>query len=373
MRPRTKANPGVRLGMAFDAWPAADQVAWNSAFEVRRPMPGRPSGARMREPSKLAIATCYARWLVWLTKNDAAALKEGPGARATEDRVIDYLHDLYDEISIIALFGYACRLKRALQLMAPDGDWSWFTPLLKYIHSEVGETPLAARPFVPADQLSAFGIELMKRASGGTALGARAQAEMFRNGLIIAFLAARPLRIKNMVQLEIGKHFIETEGGYQIKLSPSDMKTKAWVAFSMPDALAPYIRRYLHEYRPVLAAGPDFNPAQSPDGGFLLLSRTGGKYPVATFEDMTAKLTMDRFQQRILPHGFRHCVATSIAEFNPEDMHIIRIILGHAKLAMAETYYIRAKGTEAARKVQAVVMNTRKALAKDARAAAKQL
>ncbi len=77
---------------------------------------------------------------------------------------------------------------------------------------------------------------------------------------------------------------------------------------------------------------------------------------------MVAKRTLARFGQRLTPHEFRHCAATSIAEFNPEDFGIIRLILGHTTAAMAEQYYIRAKGREAVRGYQAVVRGKRNAM-----------
>lgn len=169
-------------------------------------LPARNSG-RLRG---LAIATCYARWLVWIRATEPDALAQTPEARATRERVISYLHDLHDEITIRGLHGYACRLKRALELICPDADWSWFRPILGRLERRARAAKSVARPFVPADQLSAFGTELMELAETGSVQTDLEQAELFRDGLIIAFLASRPLRLKNMLELEIGIHLIES-------------------------------------------------------------------------------------------------------------------------------------------------------------------
>jgi integrase len=79
---------------------------------------------------------------------------------------------------------------------------------------------------------------------------------------------------------------------------------------------------------------------------------------------MITSRTLARFAVRLSPHEFRHCAATSIAEFNPKDFHIIRMILGHTGSAMAEQYYIRAKGLEAVRTYQKVVTRKRKELSR---------
>ena len=89
------------------------------------------------------------------------------------------------------------------------------------------------------------------------------------------------------------------------------------------------------------------------------LARSGAQFPPTTFAAMVSAQTLARFGLQLSPHEFRHCAATSIAEFNPEDFHIIRLILGHTTAAMAENYYIRAKGKEAARLYQAAVKRKR--------------
>ena len=328
-------------------------------------LPARNSG-RLRG---LAIATCYARWLVWIRATEPDALAQTPEARATRERVISYLHDLHDEITIRGLHGYACRLKRALELICPDADWSWFRPILGRLERRARAAKSVARPFVPADQLSAFGTELMELAETGSVQTDLEQAELFRDGLIIAFLASRPLRLKNMLELEIGIHLIESSTGYEVTLPPETTKTKCTLEFPLPTLLVPAIRRYLGHYRDILAAGPNGLLAE-PSGSarFMCLARSGAQFPIASFEDMISRHTMQRFRQRLTPHDFRHCVATSIAQFDPEQIDIIRIILGHTTMATADKHYIHAKGIEAAHLVQAAVMNKRKELSRQAKA-----
>jgi hypothetical protein len=74
MRVRNPATPGGRLGMPLDAWPASDQAGWNEAFEPADPFDLRATRVELRPASRLAIATCYARWLVWVRANEPDAL-----------------------------------------------------------------------------------------------------------------------------------------------------------------------------------------------------------------------------------------------------------------------------------------------------------
>ena len=53
------------------------------------------------------------------------------------------------------------------------------------------------------------------------------RAELYRDGLVIAFLAARPLRLKNMMGLEIGTNFLLTAIFYVVDLAAEETKTHA--------------------------------------------------------------------------------------------------------------------------------------------------
>lgn len=155
--------------MPLDAWPALDRAGWNEAFEPADSLDLRTTGAELRTASRLAIATRYARWLFWVKANEPDALALAPEARATRERVIKYLHDLHEEITIRSIHNYACRLKRALELICPDTDWSWFRPILRKLERRARSERSAVRPFVAADQLSAFGTELIDLAEARSA------------------------------------------------------------------------------------------------------------------------------------------------------------------------------------------------------------
>jgi integrase len=79
---------------------------------------------------------------------------------------------------------------------------------------------------------------------------------------------------------------------------------------------------------------------------------------------MITNKTQARFGVRPTPHEFRHCAATSIAEFHPEDLHIIQVILGHATLDTAQQYYTRTKGIEAVLTLQTAMKRKRTELNK---------
>ena len=74
-----------------------------------------------------------------------------------------------------------------------------------------------------------------------------------------------------------------------------------------------------------------------------------------------ADLTKREFGMSFRSHAFRHIAATSIAETDPEHVGIIRDILGHSTLAMAEKHYNRATTKSAAVKYRKALRTTWKA------------
>lgn len=365
MRKRNPAQPGRRLGMPVESWPPGDQTAWRAAFKAKSPFGAQAKGAKLRHPTRAAIATCYARWLLWLQVRHPEAFFLPIKERTSEERVTNYLNDLSEEITARALTNYAARLSSALKLIAPEHDWAWFDPIIRRLERLAKSARSSRWPFIPTNQLSAYGLELMKAADNDHDLSDDRRAEQFRDGLMIAFLAARPLRRKNMIELEIGAHLKEIGDGFNVTLPPEIMKNHTALEFPLPDALVPFMQRYLTLYRPVLSVGPGGVAAGHPEHATSLwLARSGRRFPSDSFADMITARIQSRFGQRLTPHDFRRCAATTIAQNNPEEYLIIRVILGHSTIAMAEKYYIHAKGIEAAHLFQAMLTDKRKTLAR---------
>ena len=58
-----------------------------------------------------------------------------------------------------------------------------------------------------------------------TAPSLRQRARLYRDGLMIAFLAARPLRLANLTQLELGRELIRRPSGWWLEIPGADTKT----------------------------------------------------------------------------------------------------------------------------------------------------
>lgn len=365
MRIRKPTVPGNRLGMPIEDWPLTDQQAWQRAFSADLCiLEGDGLGRDLRPATRIVTATCYARWLVWIRTTEPSLLASPPSGRVTRERLTGYVRALQTQVQPRTIYGYLSHLRRALALIAPEQDWSWFRPLLKNLERLARRAHTMRHNFIPSKKLFGLGLSLMQQAEAAESLPPVQRAELYRDGLAVAFLGLRPLRLGNMLALEIGTHILEVSGGYRVFLPSTITKSHADLEFLAPDALTPWIARYLACHRRILLAGPF-----GPNVGYvehinhLWLARSGQQFPVASFEAMIVKHTLGEFGIRLTPHGFRHCAATSIAENDTENYHTIRIILGHATIRTAEKHYIHAKAGHAARLVQNNLISVRNALA----------
>ncbi len=154
------------------------------------------------------------------------------------------------------------------------------------------------------------------------------RAELYRDGLVIAFLAVRPLRLKNMMGLEIGTNFLLTAIGYLVDLAAEETKTHASPALPMPVRLAPFIRRYL-KLASAAPGGGTAGRGGRPDGP-ASVALTGTQRPAAACQQLRGhdrqtnnQATRCPANPASLPPLRRHHPRRG----QPEDFHIIRIIL----------------------------------------------
>ena len=146
----------------------------------------------------------------------------------------------------------------------------------------------------------------MKEAEVAQSSTLRMPAVRYRDGLMLALLAARPLRARNFTALTLDKHLYPAGGEWTINIAGSETKTGREYEVPFPAMLVPYLERYLSHWRPALLVG-------AADSDRLWLSWRG--YPLdyldvhRTIRAVTAQL----FGTPMHPHIFRDCLATSVA------------------------------------------------------------
>ena len=207
----------------------------------------------------------------------------------------------------------------------------------------------------PPQELIALGERLMDQAEAAPRWSARRRAVVFRDGLLIALLAYRPVRRKNLAMMRLGRHLMKVGGRWQIAFSAEEMKTRVPYEAVLPAALASRVERYFDVHRPVLLRGKhkDNNrdaPPIDPELDAVWVSERGTQL---TDEDLGFQIfvrTRREFGCGLFPHMFRDCVATAVAVDNPKHIGDASLILGHSEHRTTEKHYNHARSLNASRR-----------------------
>lgn len=325
--------------LPIELWPDEDKRLWQRAVEPGdRFDPGGPA-SRWSEGSRRTVCFGYRRWLGFLATDDANALQLKPVDRVTKARVAAYVEGLQASIAPAGTHNYAKHLYDAVRVMAPEQDWRW----LERIAWSLGRLvpPRSKRHLVvSAHDLVDLGLQLMDEAQQGSTLKPPQRALQYRDGLIIALLATRPIRRRNLTMIRIDTHLLTDARPYRLVFGADETKTKTQLDILLPDILTPAIDTYLDEWR------PHIHDSLSHDG--LWASAKGVPMSSEAIYDRVRLHTCKRFGHPINLHLFRDCVATTIALENPEHIGIAADLLGHTDIAMTERYYIQAGTKHAA-------------------------
>lgn len=356
-----KKDPARRV-MKVAAWPKADQLAWAAAITPGDVIEPGGAGATWAPKTRTTVEKCYGRWLAWLERNgllDAGA----PAARVTPEAVGRYIADLralnasYTVLSRIRNLGFA------MKVMAPEQNWDWLQKIVTRLQRCAGAAKDKRVLIHPSEDLFALGLSLMDKADGPDGGSHYQRANDFRDGLLIALLAARPVRRDNLASIEIGRHLVRHAGGYALQFDGAETKNRRPIDVPIPVALVPHVERYLSHYRPFLTRPTGHwrgKRALNSPGNRLWISSYGTAMSQGAIYDRVTKLTEARFGRALSPHLFRDCAATSIAIEDPAHVQMTPNMLGHASLATSEKHYNHARSLQATRSLQQRILVLRR-------------
>jgi integrase/recombinase XerD len=355
-----------RHAVPCEDWPQADQALWRAVITEGDILDGCGPGANWAPTTKNNTRKAYGYWLHWLgTKGLLSKPVHHPLDRITPERIRAYIGDMKDNAAPLTRFVYILDLLRFVQVVSPDQSWKW----LKHVKCRLWNR---ARPYRDktskirnSSDLFELGLELMNEASGIKCRYNPLQAEVqYRDGLLIALLAARPIRLKNLTAITIGEHLIRIDNIYWLVFEASEIKNHRHFEVHIPEALTANIDEYLADHRPRLLQG-------SKSDSFWI-SRFGGNLTCNSIRRQIKLHTEVAFGKAINPHLFRDCAATSIAIHDPEHVWITANILGHNTLATAQKYYDQSRMLEAGRHYQSTITGLHHTLNEETRSPYRQ-
>ncbi len=343
-----------RRSVPFANWPAADQGLWLAAIAEGDILDGSGPGAGWASSTKTNTRKTYGYWLYWLSTNEGLDGSVDSMDRITPERIGAYIDSLEGTVASTTIFIYVLDLLRFVKAVAPDKDWAWFYDIKNRLWARAKPVRDKTSKIRSSTELFSLGLSLMEEAEKATDRDPLVIPQRYRDGLIIALLAARPVRIKNLAEIEIGHHLIRVDNTYWLRFDAEETKNNKHIDVPIPEVLTPHLERYRAVHRSILLATSTSNR--------LWISRFGTPLSVGTIRYHIKSKTEQAFGYPINPHLFRDCAATSIAIEDPDHVRIAASILGHNSLATTQRHYDQSNMLAAGRVYQAALGEMRKSV-----------
>ena len=347
----------TRLILPPASWPVRDMALWMAALAGHGPEDDDNPATEWRPATIKKVADGYGRYLSWLMRNNELAADETPRQRITPERVKPYVASLKEHLAPVSVGMTLGALVQAANAFAPIHDWGWLS--LRYSRLKIRAKPSRDKQSAirPTLEIYEFGISIMRHAQDADVPSAT-KAIRFQSGLMIALLAARPLRIRNFQAITIGESLRYDKGQYRLTFTTEETKTRRSIDEPIPNDLIPYLERYLWVHRVQLLRGKGKH-GDALAHRRLWIDRQGDQMEEFTLRSRIEAYTKAHFGVSIWPHLFRDCLFTTIAVEQPEMIKQGSILLGHTSFATGEKYYNQAGMMEASRRYTASILELR--------------
>jgi site-specific recombinase XerD len=332
---------------------------WESIVAEGNILDGRGPGAHWAPTTKANTRKAYGYWLHWLDITDHLDLSADPLDRLTPKRIGAYINNLDGTVASSTIFTYILDLLRLAKAVTPDKNWAWLYNIKNRLWARAKPARDKTSKIRSSADLFRLGLSLMEVAEQSTDRDPLVIPQRYRDGLIIALLAARPVRLKNLAAIEIGRHLVRIDNTYWLRFDAAETKNAKHIEVPLPEVLTPRLERYRAIHRPKLLGTTTSNR--------LWISRFGTPLSDSVIRHHIKNRTREAFGDPLTPHLFRDCAATSVAIEDPDHVRISAAILGHHSLATTQRYYDQSRMLEAGRHYQSSLGKLRDSIRRKAR------
>jgi integrase len=330
-------------------WPEADSDSWSSACRPGSRLKAGGAASHLAAVTRNDLARRYGYFMDFLKRAGRLDRRAAAGAHVTWENVQPYIAELQARVSSATVHGSITKVRRAAELMVPDGNFAWLAEIEKDL-ALIMEPASKFDRLVLTEVLVEAGLTLIAESelSCETEL---ARARMVRNGLMVALLALCPIRLKNFAALEIGRTFVEINSSWWIILPKHETKSRRPDERRVPDILNPAIDAYLERHRPVLAR------SERPPTALWLSANDGAQMSYNGVEHAISETTRSSIGVDVSPHLFRTAAASTGAVYGGNMPHLATALLNHTDPRVTEEHYNRASSVSAG-KIYAEIINS---------------
>jgi site-specific recombinase XerC len=341
-----------KLQLPVFQWPNQDRQLWEEAFRPGDLFDEDKRGTRLSEATRNALRVSYAQYLRFIAENHAGLLVKPPEARLDRQLIAEYVGLLRKTNRDTSIASSLHHLRLALRLICPKEDWSWLLKITKRIAVAAPQKPTKFGQ-VSSDQLYLLGIELMDGAvaeSGDQSEISKSTAMQYRDGLLIALVAAIAVRRRTVTALRTDNQLVRSGNLWGLDIPPEDVKGKRALEFTLSAGLSSRIDLYFKQFRQRIPGAERHNG--------LWPSNKGRPMSSDAIYATVCKRTKKAFGFSVNLHRFRHAAGTLWSIEDPENIRGIKGLLGHASYEKTtETHYIMGQSRIAGRALADAIDN----------------
>ena len=171
-----------------------------------------------------------------------------------------------------------------------------------------------------------------------------------QRAVAVAILQAIPLRIKNLVELDLEHHIVEQNGKVYVMIEDDEVKNGRHYQMELPKEVADLMAWYCLEYRDLLIERPTSALFPGKEGRPKLPNTLGRQISQRIKEYMGLEVN---------PHLLRHIAAKLYLDRHPGEYGLVSRVLNHASVATTMAAYTGAETVSAGLHFQSVVAGLR--------------
>jgi integrase/recombinase XerD len=261
---------------------------------------------------------------------------------ATPDVVGAYVEDMRRfKLSTRTIANRVDGVRAALAVLSPGFETDWLMRGINRLRKEPSDRRRTGERSQYTAQLVELGMELMNQACRCDPNQRDiTKAILYRDGLMIVFLALAVPRLSPLQTMALGKHLVPHEGVFKIKWSAKEMKEGKAYEAQLDAELSELFQRYLDDFRPTLLALAGSEPNAT---AAVWLSCQGGQLSRSGINHAVKERTKLEFGDSVFPHAFRHSAATSLALEQPDLIRLATPLLQQQAEASRELYVLADK------------------------------
>jgi hypothetical protein len=322
----------------FKDFPELHRTLWQKGMTERDRHGSRPYGATLSPKTEYYARHGWGRLMATCPDDERSLPPDELGTPRVIRRFVAAMKQAGNQGNTIATRLWEVRT--ALRIMCPQKDFRWIT-------SPDGNDVRSLFPFerrlfkiYHPRRLYHWGFQLMDQAL--KIVNPRSRAIQYRNGLIIAILAARAPRVRSLASIQLRVQIVRHDNRFRFVFRKADLKWRNALEYDLPESLTKRIEHYLRDERPMLLAGKDHD--------WFWVRRGGDRLQEIGIAQMIRRQSEKDLEGAFGPQRFRHGAGTIAPMADPTRPGAVAAMLGHSQAVSEETYNI-GRQQEAAEKL----------------------